>query len=126
MPDVFNVALIVATAVVALLLVVALARLARLVAARDDAVRTSAELKARLAKTIDYCKTFKPAQIDGTEDKDITIKLGANERKFTGQGLLQNFILPNFYFHCTTAYDILRHCGVELSKRDFMSTPANL
>jgi uncharacterized protein len=85
-----------------------------------------AELKARLAKTIDYCKTFKPAQIDGTEDKDITIKLGANERKFTGQGLLQNFILPNFYFHCTTAYDILRHCGVELSKRDFMSTPVNL
>ena len=85
-----------------------------------------AELKARLAKTIDYCKTFKPAQIDGTEDKDITIKLGANERKFTGQGLLQNFILPNFYFHCTTAYDILRHCGVELSKRDFMSTPVSL
>ena len=84
-----------------------------------------AELKARLAKTIDYCKTFKPAQIDGTEDKDISIKLGANERKFTGQGLLQNFILPNFYFHCTTAYDILRHCGVELSKRDFMSTPVN-
>jgi hypothetical protein len=85
-----------------------------------------AELKARLAKTIDYCKTFKPAQIDGTEDKDITIKLGANERKFTGQGRLQSFILPNFYFHCTTAYDILRHCGVELSKRDFMSTPVNL
>ncbi len=85
-----------------------------------------AELKARLAKTIDYCKTFKPAQIDGTEDKDITIKLGANERKFTGQELLQNFILPNFYFHCTTAYDILRHCGVELSKGDFMSTPVNL
>ena len=82
--------------------------------------------RARLAKTIDYCKTFKPAQIDGTEDEDITIKLGANERKFTGQGLLQNFILPNFYFHCTTAYDILRHCGVELDKRDFMSTPVNL
>ena len=79
-----------------------------------------AELKARLAKTIDYCKTFKPAQIDGTEDKDISIKLGA-----MGQGLLQNFILPNFYFHCTTEYDILRHCGVELSKRDFMSTPVN-
>ena len=76
-----------------------------------------AELKARLAKTIDYCRTFKPAQI-GTEDKDISIKLGA-----MGQGLLQNFILPNFYFHCTTEYDILRHCGVELSKRDFMSTP---
>ena len=85
-----------------------------------------AELKSRLAGTIDFCKTFKPAQIDGTEDKDITIKLGNNERKFTGQGLLLSFSLPNFYFHCTTAYDILRHCGVELGKRDFMSTPVNL
>jgi hypothetical protein len=85
-----------------------------------------AELKTRLNKTIEYCKTFKPAQIDGTEDKDITIKLGSNERKFTGYGLLQNFILPNFYFHCTTAYDILRHCGVELGKRDFMGTPVTL
>ena len=82
-----------------------------------------AELKARLAKTIDFAKAFKPAQIDGTEDKDITLKLGTNERKFTGQALLLNFILPNFYFHCTTAYDLLRHCGVELAKRDFMSTP---
>ena len=85
-----------------------------------------AELKARLAKTINFVKEFKPAQIDGTEDKDITLKLGTNERKFTGQGLLLNFILPNFYFHCTTAYDILRHCGVELAKRDFMSAPVSL
>jgi len=85
-----------------------------------------AELKARLTRTIDYVKGFKPAQIDGTEDKEITIKLGSGERKFTGQGLLLNFILPNFYFHCTTAYDILRHCGIELGKRDFMSTPVNL
>jgi hypothetical protein len=85
-----------------------------------------AELKARLAKTIDFVKGFKPAQIDGTEDKEITLKLGNNERKFTGQGLLLNFILPNFYFHCTTAYDLLRHCGIELGKRDFMSTPVSL
>ena len=85
-----------------------------------------AELKARLARTIDFVKGFKPAQIDGTEDKEITIKLGANERKFNGQSLLLNFILPNFYFHCSTAYDILRHCGIELAKRDFMSTPVNL
>jgi hypothetical protein len=85
-----------------------------------------AELKARVDKVVDYVKGFKPNQIDGTEDKDITLKLGANERKFTGQGLLLNFILPNFYFHCTTAYDILRHCGVELGKRDFMSTPVSL
>ena len=65
---------------------------------------------------------IKPAQIDGTEDKDITLKLGANERKFTGQALLLNFILPNFYFHVTTAYDILRHNGVELGKRDYIGT----
>jgi hypothetical protein len=85
-----------------------------------------AELKTRLTKTIDYIKGFTPAQIDGTEDKDITLKMGANERKFTGQGLLLNNVLPNFYFHCTTAYDILRHCGIEVGKRDFMGTPVNL
>jgi uncharacterized protein len=84
------------------------------------------ELKARIAKTVDYVKGFKAAQIDGSEDKDITLKLGSTERKFTGQVLLLNFILPNFYFHCTTAYDILRHCGVELGKRDFMGTPPSL
>src|SRR5215475_5923851 len=82
-----------------------------------------AELKTRLARTIDFCKGFKPAQIDGTEDKEITLTLGNNERKFTGQVLLLNFILPNFYFHCTTAYDLLRHAGIDLAKRDFMGTP---
>jgi hypothetical protein len=84
------------------------------------------ELESRLANTIDYIKGFKPGQIDGTEDKEIVLKLGGNERKFSGQGLLLNNVLPNFYFHCTTAYDILRHCGVELGKRDFMGTPASL
>jgi hypothetical protein len=71
-------------------------------------------------------KGFKPEQIDGTEDKDISFMLGGTERKFKGQALLLNFILPNFYFHCTTAYDLLRHCGIELAKRDFMSQPVNL
>jgi uncharacterized protein len=85
-----------------------------------------AELKARIAKTVDYVKGFKPAEIDGTEDKEITLKFGSGERKFTGLGLLLGHILPNFYFHCTTAYDILRHCGVDLVKRDFMGTPPNL
>ena len=85
------------------------------------------ELNERIAKTIDFIKGLKPAQIDGTEDKDITIKFpSGNERKFTGQVLLLNFSLPNFYFHYTTAYDILRHCGVELAKRDFIGTPVNL
>jgi hypothetical protein len=84
------------------------------------------ELKERIAKTIDFIKGLKPAQIDGTEDKEITIKGTSGERKFTGQLLLLNFSLPNFYFHYTTAYDILRHCGVELAKRDFIGTPVTL
>src|ERR1700675_1056935 len=85
------------------------------------------ELKERIAKTIDFIKGLKPAQIDGTEDKEITIKFpSGNERKFTGQVLLLNFSLPNFYFRYTTAYDILRNCGVELAKRDFMGTPVTL
>jgi hypothetical protein len=82
------------------------------------------ELSERLTKAIGFVKSFKPAQIDGSEDKaiKITFPSGAT-REFTGQSLLLNNSLPNFYFHCTTAYDILRHCGVELGKRDFMGTP---
>jgi hypothetical protein len=85
-----------------------------------------ADLKARLTKAIDFVRGFKAAQIDGTEDKaiKITFPSGAT-RDFTGQSLLLNNSLPNFYFHCTTAYDILRHCGVELGKRDFMGTPVS-
>jgi uncharacterized protein len=85
------------------------------------------DLKERIAKTIDFIKGLKQAQIDGTEDNDITIKFpSGNERKFTGQVWLLNFSLPNFYFHYTTAYDILRNCGVELVKRDFIGTPVTL
>jgi hypothetical protein len=84
------------------------------------------ELKERIAKTIDFIKGLRPAQIDGTEDKEITIKVTSGERKFTGQLLLLNFSLPNFYFHYTTAYDILRRYGVELAKRDFIGTPVTL
>jgi hypothetical protein len=83
-----------------------------------------AELTARLTKAIEFVKSFTPAQIDGSEDRaiKITFPSGAT-REFTGQSLLLNKSLPNFYFHCTTAYDILRQCGVELGKRDFMGTP---
>ncbi len=84
------------------------------------------ELKERIAKAIEFIKSIKPTQIDGSEDKEITIKFSSGERKFTGQSLLLNFCLPNFYFHATTAYDILRHCGVEVGKRDFMGTPVTL
>ena len=85
------------------------------------------ELKEPIAKSIDFIKGLKPTQIDGTEDKEITFKFPSGaERKFTGQALLLNFCLPNFYFHCTTAYNILRHCGIEVGKRDFMGTPVTL
>jgi hypothetical protein len=85
------------------------------------------ELKERIATAIDFIKGLKPSQIDGTEDKAITFVFpNGNKREFTGQGMLLNFCLPNFYFHATTAYDILRHCGVEVGKRDFMGTPVAL
>jgi len=88
---------------------------------------TIPELKDRIAKTIDFLKSLKPAQIDGTEGKEIKITFPSGAtREFTGQSLLLNNSLPNFYFHCTTAYDILRQCGVELGKRDFMGTPVSM
>jgi uncharacterized protein len=85
------------------------------------------ELRDRIGKAVDFIKGFKAAQIDGTEDKAIKITFpnGAT-RDFTGQSLLLGNSLPNFYFHCTTAYDILRQAGVELGKRDFMGTPVSL
>ena len=86
-----------------------------------------AELGERIKKAIDFIKGFKAAQIDGTEDKPIKITFPSGAtRDFTGQSLLLGNSLPNFYFHCTTAYDILRQCGVELGKRDFMGTPVSL
>jgi uncharacterized protein len=85
------------------------------------------ELKERIARTIDFLKGIKPGQIDGSEGKEIKFTLPTGvTREFTGQSLLLNNSLPHFYFHCTTAYDILRHCGVELGKRDFMGTPVTL
>ena len=88
---------------------------------------TIPELKDRIAKTIEFLKGLTPAQIDGTEDKQIKIVFPSGAtREFTGQSLLLNNSLPNFYFHCTTAYDILRVCGVELGKRDFMGTPVQM
>jgi hypothetical protein len=85
-----------------------------------DTETTFPELKARIAKTIDFLKTVKPEQIDGTEERKITLKLRPGEFHFTGQSYLLGFALPNFYFHVTTAYALLRHNGVELGKRDFI------
>ena len=64
----------------------------------------------------------KPAQVDGTESKSVTVKMGDRETNFTGLDLLLKRSLPNFYFHATTAYDILRHNGVGIGKRNFMGT----
>ena len=88
----------------------------------DDTENGFADLKARLAKTVAFVQSFKPTDIDGSEDRDINQKLGEHTMNFRGQPYLVHFVMPNFYFHCTTAYDILRHCGVELGKRDFIGT----
>jgi hypothetical protein len=85
---------------------------------------TIPELKALIAQVLGFLKGLKPSQIDGTEDKEITVKGSSGERKYTGQSLLLNHSMPNFYFHCTTAYDLLRHAGLDLVKRDFIGTPS--
>ena len=86
----------------------------------EDNEKSLAELIARVEKTSAWLNTVKPGQVDGTEGKAVTIKMRDREMNFTGLELLQNRSLPNFYFHITTAYDILRHNGVEIGKRDFM------
>jgi hypothetical protein len=86
----------------------------------EDTEQSIADLKGRIDKTIAFIETFKPAQIDGSEDKALTIKLGPREVNWKGMQYLLGFALPNFYFHATTAYDILRHNGVELAKRDYI------
>lgn len=85
-----------------------------------DTETTFAELQARIAKTVDFLKTFTPEQIDGTEEKTITLKAGGTERSFTGRDYLLHFVIPNFFFHVTTAYGILRHNGLEVGKKDFL------
>jgi hypothetical protein len=71
---------------------------------------------------VTFVQGFKPADIDGSEDRDITFTVGGQEMRFKGQPYLVHFALPNFYFHATTAYDLLRSCGVGLGKRDFIGT----
>lgn len=85
-----------------------------------DDETTFADLRARIARTIDFVRSFEPSDIDGSEERGITITAGGREMRFKGQQYLVNFVLPNFYFHVTTAYNILRHCGLPIGKRDFM------
>ncbi len=89
----------------------------------EDTEKTIAELKARIAKTIAYLQSFKPAQIDGTEDKENVIKRGDKETRYTGMQFMLGHAVPNFYFHVTTTSAILRHNGVEIGKRDYLGNP---
>jgi uncharacterized protein len=92
-----------------------------------DDEKTFADLKARIKKTIDYAQSFKTGQIDGSEGRAMqSIKIGGQPAKITGQHYLNHFVLPNFYFHLTTAYAILRANGVELGKRDYMGAVPGL
>lgn len=89
----------------------------------EDNETNFAELCDRLQTTIAYIESFTPEQIDGSEARAISLVVGKETMNFLGQSYLLFFILPNVYFHVTTAYDILRHCGVELGKRDFLGAP---
>jgi uncharacterized protein len=86
----------------------------------EDTEQTFAELQARIAKTVAFIDSFKPAQIDGSEERQITIIVGSNTLNFKGQAYLLHYALPQFFFHVTTAYAILRHNGIEIGKRDFI------
>jgi hypothetical protein len=85
-----------------------------------DTESTFPELQARIAKTVAFVKSATAAQIDGSEARTVTLKMRGEEVTFRGQDYLLNLALPNFYFHVTTAYDILRHNGVDLGKSDYL------
>jgi len=85
-----------------------------------DTETTFPELQARIAKTVDFLKGLDAAQFDGSESKEIVLTLAKGEVTFTGDAYLLNFVLPNFYFHMTTAYAILRHNGLDLGKMDYL------
>jgi uncharacterized protein len=78
------------------------------------------DLKARIAKTVAYVESFRPEQFADAATRTVTMKMRGEDKSFDGRTYLANIVLPNFYFHLTTAYDILRHNGVELGKRDFI------
>ena len=87
----------------------------------EDNETTIDELKARIAKTLDWLATVPPSAIDGQEDKDITFPVGREAtRTMKGQAFLMHWVLPNVFFHVTTAYAILRHNGVDLGKLDYL------
>ena len=91
--------------------------------ASEDNERNIRELKQRIAKTIAFIEGFSPEQIDGTEDKPIVTKRHDKETHYKGMQFLLGHAIPNVYFHVTTTYNILRHNGVEIGKRDYLGSP---
>lgn len=85
-----------------------------------DSDNSFADIQARLDKTIDFLKGLRPNQLDGKEDSQVTITAGGQQRSFRAQAYLYHFAMPNFYFHTTTAYNLLRNLGIAIGKRDFM------
>jgi hypothetical protein len=93
------------------------------VPAQEDNETTFPELVARIRKTVSYLETLKAEQFEGSEDRTVTWQTRSSTKTMQGLPYLQNHLLPNLYFHITTAYDILRHSGVELGKQDFLGKP---
>jgi len=85
-----------------------------------DTEKTLPELQERIAKTVAFLESVKPEQLAGAEDREVVLKFPSGEMKFTGRDYVNGFAMPNFYFHVTTAYAILRHNGIEIGKRDFL------
>jgi len=85
----------------------------------EDNETTFSELQARIAKTKAFIESVSASQVDGSEERKITLKFGSKELSFLGQAYLLDFVLPNFHFHLTTTYAILRHNGVEIGKKDY-------
>ena len=86
----------------------------------DDVEQTIVDLRARIAKTVDYVLSIPAAKIDGSAERDIAMKIAGKDTVLKGAQYLLGHAYPNFYFHCATAYNILRHNGVEVGKRDFL------
>ena len=88
----------------------------------EDVEKTFDELRQRLSRVSQFVRGFDAAQIDGSEEREITLPIGGNTMTFSGQAYLLHFALPNFFFHQTTAYAILRHNGIAIGKRDFIGS----
>jgi hypothetical protein len=86
----------------------------------DDAEASFADLRERVRRTLDFIQSVPAAQIDGTENKDIVVPRRDGSITLKGEFYLKHFVMPNFYFHVTTTYALLRHWGVDLGKRDFL------